>query len=336
MTTMRLDSPGYAPAVQRRIAILVRHGFADSGLAVALDVFRAANSLAIRAAKPAPFVVDVVTARGGPVRAASGLELRSTHAIGRARRADVVMVPGVWVEHAAELDRLLEQPESRALIRAVAAAHARGALVASSCGGAFVLADAGLLDGKAATTTWWLAAHLTRRHPRVQLDPSRALVSEGRVLTGGAVFAQADVALAIVARFAGPALARQCSRVLLLDTHASQAPYMAVEHLRTDDRTVRRAEAWIRAHLADPISIPALARHLATSPRTLARRLEAAVGLSPVAFVQRLRVESAVYLLRTTKHSLAEIAARVGYSDPGALRRLIQRETNASPRDLRH
>ncbi len=322
--------------MERRIAILLRDGFADSGLAVALDVFRAANSLAARAAKPAPFSVDVVSVRGGPLRAASGLVVQSTHGLRRASRAEIVMVPGVWVEEPAELDRLLAQPESRALIRAIAAAHARGALVASSCGGAFLLAEAGLLDGRAATTTWWLAAHLARRYPRVQLDPSRALVVEGRVITGGAVFAQADVALSIVARFAGPALARQCSRVLLLDTHASQAPYMAVEHLRADDRTVRRAEAWVRAHLEEVIAIPALARRLGTSPRTLARRLEAAIGLTPLAFVQRLRVESAVHLLRTSKLSLSEIAARVGYSDAGALRRLIQRETNASPRELRH
>lgn len=321
--------------MERRIAILVMDGFSDSGLAVAHDVFRAANSLAVRAGKSAPFVLDVVSPRGGAVRAASGLSVDHTHRLARASRADVVMMAGVWVETPAQLDRVLAGDDARALIRALAAAHARGAIVAAACCGAFFLAEAGLLEGREATTTWWLAAHLVARHPAVRVDASHALIVEGRVITAGAVFAQADVALSLVARFAGPSLARQCARVLLLDTHASQAPYMALEQLRSNDRTVRRAESWVRAHLDEEVSIPALARQVGVSPRTLARRLDAAVGLSPIAFIQRLRVEAAVQMLRTTRLSLSEIGARVGYSDAGSLSRLVQRETRSTPRQLR-
>lgn len=321
--------------MERRIAIVLMDGFTDSGLAVALDVFRAASTLAARAGKPTRFLLDVVSPRGGPVRAASGMTLQATHPLRRASRAEVVLMPGVWVERPAELDLALARPEAGMVARALAAAHARGAVVASACSGAFFLAAAGLLDGRQATTTWWLAEHLSRRHPKVRVDVSRALVSDGRVLTGGAVFAQADVALSLVARLAGPTIARGCASVLLLDPHTSQAPYMAIEHLRANDKTVRRADSWVRAHLHEPLTIPAMARHLGVSPRTLARRLEAAVGMSPLAFIQHLRVETAVHLLRTTRLSLAEISGRVGYSDSGALRRLLQRETSAGPRELR-
>jgi transcriptional regulator GlxA family with amidase domain len=321
--------------MERRIAILVMDGYSDSGLSVALDVFRAANSLASRAGKPAPFALEVLSPRGGGVRAASGLALGQSLKLARARFADVVMMAGVWVETPAQLDRVLASEDARLLVGALAAAHARGALVAAACCGSFFLAAAGLLDGRDATTTWWLAAHLAARYPAVRVDASHALVVDGPIITAGAVFAQADVALTLVARFAGPSLARQCARVLLLDTHASQAPYMALEQLRSNDRTVRRAETWVRAHLDEEVSIPALARQVGVSTRTLARRLDAAVGLSPLAFIQRLRVEAAVQLLRTTRLSLVEIGARVGYSDPGSLRRLVQRETRATPRQLR-
>ena len=192
-----------------------------------------------------------------------------------------------------------------------------------------------MLDGQLATTSWWLAPHLKRRRPQVQVDAAQALIAHEPVISAGAVFAQADLALHLVSRFAGPSLARRCARMLLLDTHPSQAPYMAIGYLSASDPCVRRAERWIRQHLADDFDVATLARHAGTSPRTLARRLAAAVGLSPIAFIQRLRVEAAVQLLRTTRLSLQEIGGRVGYADASALRRLIRRETTSSPRALR-
>src|SRR5690606_7832406 len=133
----------------------------------------------------------------------------------------------------------------------------------------------------------------------------------------------ADLALYLVSRFGGPALARETARVLLLDRHTSQARYMAKHHLRTSDAIVRRAESWARTHLAESFDIATLARHAHTTPRTLARRLDAALGTSPIAFVQQLRVEHAITLLETSSLSMAEIATRVGYEDANTLRRLI-------------
>jgi transcriptional regulator GlxA family with amidase domain len=176
---------------------------------------------------------------------------------------------------------------------------------------------------------------LKKRRPDVDVNAERALVVDGPVITGGAVFAQADVALHVVARFAGPTVARQCAAFLLLDRHASQAPYMAVHHLASNDATVRHAERWVRAHLKEPFDIPTLARSVGASPRTLARRVTEAVGVSVIGFVQRIRVETATHLLETTRLSLGEISARVGYDDPSTLRKLIERETKVSPREVR-
>ncbi len=322
--------------MQRRIIAFVADGVTDSGLAIALDVFRTADTVARRLGKPPRFAIEIASADGNPVRTAAGNRLvPGRDARAAARTADGVLVPGMWAEDPVAIDAALERADTRRLIDAAAAAHARGAIVGSSCSGAFVLAAAGLLDDRACTTTWWLAPHLQRRYPRVQVDADRALVAHRSVLTAGAVFAQADLVLHLVGRLAGPSLAQTCARLLLLDVHPSQAPYMALHHFALSDPTVRRAEAWVRKHLADDFEIAALARAVGASARTLARRLDAAVGLTPLQFVQRLRVEVAVHVLETTRLSLQEVATRVGYADPGALRRLIRRETGASPRELR-
>lgn len=320
----------------RTVAILVTDGVTDSGVAVSLDVLRAASAFVVSAGKPAPFRPVVASPRGGVVRAASGLALDGTRPIARvAASADIVLVPGMWLERGAELDALLARADVATLVRAIERAYRNGAIVGASCSGTFLLAQTGLLDGRRATTTWWLAPELRRRYPVVELVESEALVTDDRLLTAGAVFAITDLVLHLVARFAGPVVARKTARALLLDRHPSQAPYMAVRHLRTDDTVVRRAESWARAHLADGFDIETLARRAGASPRTLARRLDAALGLSPIGFVQRLRVETAVQLLETSRLSLDEISARVGYADPDTLRRLVRRDTGLSPRELR-
>lgn len=313
-----------------KISILVADGFTDSSLSIALDVFRAANAIARHNGR-SEVGIAVASPRGGKVRSAAGL----TVATDKPARADVVLVPGIWMEEVDTLEPTFARADVRALGEHAAKAHARGAFVGSACAGAFALADAGLLDGRACTTTWWLAPKLQQRRPATRVTAEHALVIEDRLVTAGAVFAQADLTLHVVARFLGPKTSQQCARFLLLDKHASQAPYMAVHQLSADDPTVRRAENWIQRHLAEDFAIDQLARGAGTSPRTLARRLHAVCGLSPIGFVQRLRVETAVRLLETTRLSLAEVAPRVGYRDAATLRRLVRREIGRTPRELR-
>jgi transcriptional regulator GlxA family with amidase domain len=320
--------------MQTRVAVLIADGFTDSGLSIALDVLRTANALSERVGRPAPFRVEVVSANGGRVRAASGLVLETTRSVNRLK-ANVLMVPGAWLERPSDVETWLGRADIQRLIRAIASAHARGASVASSCAGAFLLAEAGLLDDREATTTWWLAEQLKRRRPRVKVLAEATLIVGRRVVTAGAVFSQADVALHLVARFAASSLAEQCANVLLLDTHTSQAPYMAAGQLRASDPMVERAERWIRTHLAEEFDMATLAKEVGASPRTLARRLHGALGLSPIALVQRLRVEASVRMLRTTPLSLEEISARVGYSNASTLSRLIRRETKTSAQEFR-
>ncbi len=169
----------------------------------------------------------------------------------------------------------------------------------------------------------------------MRLDVARPLTVDSGLLCAGSVFAMADLALAVVSQFAGPSLARQCTQVLLLDEHPSQAPYMALRHMMTNEPVIRSAEAWIRDHLADGFSVGELAHAIGTSPRTFARRLDDALGVSPLAFINNIRLESAAHMLETSGLSLAEVARRVGYRDAGTLRRLVRRGLGRVPRDLR-
>lgn len=318
----------------RDVAIVVVEGVTDSGLAVTLDILRAASAIAVRAGKPSPFRTFVASPRGGTVRTGAGLAV-ATRSTSRLGGADLVLVPGIWLEDPAELDAALACPEVAAAARAIARAHQRGAVIGAACAGTFILAQAGLLDHRRATTTWWLAHELRRRHPAIEVCEREALIVDDRVITAGAVLAVADLALHLVARYAGPAVARQTARVMLLDRRPSQGAYMALRHAQTDDAVVRRAERWARAHLAEGFDIATLACNAGASARTLARRLDEALGVSPIGFVQRLRVETAIHLLETSRLALDEISARVGYADANTLGRLVRRETGRSPREIR-
>ena len=152
---------------------------------------------------------------------------------------------------------------------------------AASCSATFVLAASGVLDGRHATTTWWLAPEFRRRFPDVTLSADRMVVDAEHVLTAGSAFAHADLMLAVIARVAGPSLAHLVTRYLVLDERVSQGRYMVLEHLRVSDPALQAVEQFIAQNLERQISIDELAHVAAVSPRTLARRVHAGLGMTP-------------------------------------------------------
>jgi transcriptional regulator GlxA family with amidase domain len=158
------------------------------------------------------------------------------------------------------------------------------------------------------------------------------VVDADGVLTAGSALAHADLMLAIMARIATPSLAKLVARYLLLDERTSQTRYMVMEHLRVSEPAVQAAERFASANVGRQFSMKELARAGAVSPRTLARRVHAALGMTPNEMVQRLRVAHAAHLLETTRASVDEVAARVGYADAAAFRRVFRRYLGESPR----
>ncbi|WP_340646037.1 helix-turn-helix domain-containing protein [Phenylobacterium sp.] len=304
-----------------RVAVLALPGGLASSLAITLDALETANDVSLRGGRKAPFEVIAVRAeRGG---------------MPELGRGDLLIMPGLGVRSEAELIEGLATPAVRRAARFAAQAHMAGACVAASCASTFILAQAGLLSGRRATTTWWLAPVFRRLHPEVALVTEQIVVADWPIATAGAAMAQMDLMLAVVAKFASPGLSEACARYLLLDQRRSQAPYMAVTFLAGQDAQISRAEAWAREHIARDFSMDELAAAAGLSPRTFARRLASVCGLSPVKFAQRIRMEAAERLLETTRLSVDEVARRVGYAEPSTLRRLIRREARRSPAELR-
>jgi transcriptional regulator GlxA family with amidase domain len=190
-----------------------------------------------------------------------------------------------------------------------------------------------VLDGRRATTTWWLAPAFRARFPSVALDDGRMVVDAGGVITAGAALAHVDLALWLVRR-ASPGLARTTARHLVYDGRPSQAAFAMPDHLAHGDPIVERFEDWARRHLAH-FSVAAAARACGASERTLERRIRRVLGRTPLAFVQDLRVEAAVHQLETTDRGLDAIAADVGYQDGVTLRALIRRKLGRGVRELR-
>lgn len=295
-----------------------------SSLAITFDALETANQVSVRGGRRAPFEVRTLPVSQG-ARAAS-VEFA---------KGDLLIVPGLGVPSESELLVCLATPAVRRAARIAAEAHAAGAFVTASCASTFILAQAGLLSGRRATTTWWLAPTFRRLHPDADLIVDRIVVADWPIATAGAAMAQMDLMLAVIARFASPGLSEACARYMLLDQRQSQAPYMAVGFLAGRDDKIARAEVWAKDNIGRDFSMDELAAAASLSPRTFARRLATVCGLSPIKFAQRIRVEAAERLLETTRLSVDEVARRVGYAEPSTLRRLIRRESRPSPAELR-
>ncbi len=294
-----------------------------TSVAVTLQALDAANRLAETVLKrPRPFRVDVGSADGKPVACAPGPFVLPTVRLSRLTPS-LVIVPGTGAATEAQLLRVLGSPHVEELCRWLARRSRQ--TIAASCTGVFVLAKAGLLDGRSATTTWWLSSCLASMFPRVRVERDAMVIEERGRCTAGASLAQLDLMLHLIAREAGPTLAGLVARYLVVDERSSQARYIVPAFLARSSSEVTAAERWIRRHLAQPFGIPDLARGVGTSPRTLARRIALATGGGPLAFVRGIRVDAARHLLATTQLSVGEIASRVGYEDPATLRRAFAR-----------
>ena len=317
-----------------KIAVIALHGAFDLGLAAVLDTLATANELAALQQLGEPrFDVTVVGLRRH-VRTALGQQVpvRRVDAI---KRPDWVVLPAIGTKMPDALTQALTRRDVRDATAQLRRWHAGGARIAAACIGGFVLAESGLLDGHEATTTWWLGPLFRQRYPHVRLDESRMLVPSGRFVTAGAAIGHLDLALWLV-RQVSPDLAALTARYLLVDARPSQAPYMIPDHLAHTDPLVQRFERWARNHLAHGFSLDAAADALATSKRTLQRRIDTVLGKTPLSYFQDLRVERAVHLLRTTPHADVEaIAAQVGYADGVTLRALLRKRLGRGVRELR-
>lgn len=314
------------------VVVLALDGAFDTGLAVFLDTLGTANEVAcLQGTGPLPFDVRLAGVRP-EIRTAMGMRA-SPEAAASLPRPDWVVVPAINAKQPDRVVAALGRDDVREAVGMLRAWHDAGVGLAAACVGTFLMAEAGVLDGRDATTNWSLAPLFRQRYPRVGLDDARMIAASGRVATAGAAMGHLDLALWLV-RQASPELATLVARLLLVDRRPSQARYVVPDFVAHADPLVERFERWARANLAAGFSLQAAARALAVSPRTLQRRVEGVLGRSPRAFVQDIRVERAQHLI-AQGGDLQQIAEDVGYAESATLRMLLRRRLGRGVRELR-
>jgi transcriptional regulator GlxA family with amidase domain len=294
-----------------------------------LQVFVSANNFVVGAGGPPPYVVRVVAGGDPDVRSSAGLGLAARPLPPIGSDVDTLMVAGgPGVDAAAENPVLVDWVRARA-------GEARRA--ASVCTGAFLLAAAGVLDGRRAVTHWSFCAELARRFPAVRVEADPIFVRDGPVWTSAGVTAGIDLALALVEQDLGRAAALAVARylVVFLKRPGGQSQFSAALSLQTAEDRFGALHDWVNGHLADDISLPILASRAGMSERSFSRRYAEATGMTPGRAVERLRVEAARRLLSESRLPVKRIAQRCGFGSEETMRRSFLRLLAATPQDYR-
>ncbi len=215
--------------------------------------------------------------------------------------------------------------------------RAQGVVLGSVCAGAFVLASTGLMNGRKMTTHWAYADLLSQRFPEIQVDVNQLIIDDGDIITAGGLMSWTDLGLRLVHRLLGPTVMIDTARMLLVDPPGREQRYYSVfsPRLTHGDASVLKAQHWLQATQAKDVMLSALAAHSGLEERTFLRRFQKATGMTPTAYCQHLRVGRAQELLQFSHDSFDRIAWEVGYSDPGALRKIFTRIVGLTPGEYR-
>ena len=270
----------------------------------------------------------VCAAEPGPIRAMGGIAMQVSHSLRLLERADTIVIPG-W--------RDADEAPPPELLRKVRQAYDRGARLCSICSGVFVLAAAGVLSGRRATTHWRYIDRLRARYPDITVEPNALYVDEGQVLTSAGSAAGLDMLVHLVRRDFGAKVANQVAQRLVIPPHREGGQAQFIPRPVAADERGRLAKLldWIRSHLGVEHTIAALAERASMSTRTLQREFKAATGLAPYAWIVRERIERAKELLETTRLSAPEIAERIGIGSPESLRHHFRVRVGTTPAQYR-
>jgi transcriptional regulator GlxA family with amidase domain len=277
----------------------------------------------------------IVSASGRGLRAPNGLRIESDCALAECPRPDVIVIPDVMVLPDEDLSGRYE-----AEIVWIRAAYDAGAVLATACTGALVLAETGLLDGHDVTTHWAYCKAMQARHPGLRVHPNRALVVSGdehRLVMAGGGTSWHDLALYLIARFVDTEEAMRVARLQLLSWHdVGQQPFAAMARSRqSEDALIAKCQEWIARNYDRTAPVAAMARLSGLAERSFKRRFARATGMSPLEYVHTLRLEEAKQMLETTDLAIEALAVQAGYEDASFFGRLFRRRVGMTPAQYR-
>lgn len=310
------------PPKPRDVLVVLFPGFQIIDAAGPIGAFEIAARCA-----PGAYTIRTAAAAAGLVPSSSGISMPAELLSGRAKVDTFIVVGGNGTG---------EAMRDVALVRAISRAPARARRVASVCSGAFLLAQAGLLEGKRATTHWRRAAQLAQMFPGVRVEADCIHIKDGAVWTSAGITAGIDLALAMIAEDLGEEVAADVARemVVYAKRPGGQAQHSALLDLDGSASRFAQLNAWMREHLSDDLSVEALAAQAAMSPRNFARAYATETGVTPAKAVERLRAETARTAL-AQGGAIQDIARRTGFGDPERMRRAFMRLYGAPPAAMR-
>lgn len=305
----------------RQVAVVVLDGAKPLDVGIPAQVFTTRPSM--------PYEVKVCGVTPGSVTGGDGLSYNVEHGLEALESADLVFLPGYRYPD--------KEAPPTALLRAVVAAHDRGARIAAISTGAFALAATGLLDGKRATTHWHYSSIFAEQFPRVQVNESVLFIDEGSVLTSAGAASGIDLCLHILRGDLGMATANHAARRLVAAPYRSggQAQYVRRSVSPTIGERFAATREWVIEHLDEQLTIDILARHAKVSPRTFSRRFREETGYTPMQWVMRARVDVARELLENTSMGIDEVAITVGLGSGANLRQFFRRVLGTTPSEYR-
>ena len=323
--------PGLSP---RHVSLVA---LPDAVVSTLFGIFDVMNAFALMGTsnaalgERAPFDVEIVGETAGPLGLASGVAINVQRAIDVIETSDIVIVPSVLLRP--EGWKKGRYPH---LVGWLHAMHDRGAVLCSACSGIFLLAETGLFDGKDVTVHFRYAQVFAATYPAVPIHPERVLTISGlreELVSSGASTTWHDLVLYLIARYAGSTTAQEVARLFALQWHQDGlTPYIIFEG-KSDhgDGDIQSAQQWLGDHFSVANAVEDMIKRSKLAERTFKRRFAKATGLTPIAYVQRLRIEDAKRRLERTDASVDEVSWRVGYEDAAFFRRLFKRTTGLAP-----
>jgi transcriptional regulator GlxA family with amidase domain len=306
----------------------------SSAITGALDMFSMTGVTwqRIRGESPTPlFDVQLASIDGNPIRCINRIILHPHLSLDQVQETDLILIPTIG----GSIEPVIEQ--SSALIKWLRDKHLKGTEIASNCTGAFLLAEAGILDHKQATTHWGFADLFREKYPLVDLHPEQMIIQQDTIFCAGGGMAWFDLALLLIERYGGRELAAETSKSHVMDMrHGNQAAYANVNSKKYhQDKDILKIQEWMELNFQQSIVMTELAEAFNLVPRTFVRRFKQATQKTPLAYLQSLRIESAKSLLETQNVPLEKVVQQIGYEDLSSFTRLFKKSTGLSPSQYR-
>ena len=305
-----------------------------SAITGVLDLFALAGVTwnRIQGSQPAPiFNVQIASAHSEPIRCINGINLGAHVSFDQIKQADALIIPTIGgpIEHV-----LANNP---ALIELIQKANTKRWILAGNCTGNFLLAHAGILDGKQATTHWGFKDQFKKQYPKVNLTAEFMLTRDEHIYCAGGGLAWFDLGLHMIERFVGFEIAIQTAKAFVIDYRRdSQLSYSLIGLAKPHkDALIKEVQNWLNINYVNNISIDDLAERFSVSKRTLIRRFNQSLDMPPNAYIQGLRIEGAQKLLEESEMQIDTIMNKVGYEDASSFRRLFKSKTGVTPSEYR-